>query len=92
MASYYCYTENCAATALLLLHCGNKRTLKRRTSGKKLSKHATRVLRKWLYNHIHRPYPDNQEKKVLAHSTGLTIVQINNWFANARRRKLRKRN
>lgn len=32
------------------------------------------------------PYPSRQEKKDLADATGLTYIQICNWFANWRRK------
>ncbi|KAG8013285.1 Homeobox protein Meis2, partial [Nibea albiflora] len=34
----------------------------------------------------HHPYPSEEQKKQLAQDTGLTILQVNNWFINARRR------
>ncbi|KAI5633751.1 homeobox KN domain-containing protein [Phthorimaea operculella] len=34
----------------------------------------------------HHPYPSEDQKKQLAQDTGLTILQVNNWFINARRR------
>lgn len=52
----------------------------------KLPEHATTALKRWLYEHEERPYPSEEDKKQLTYSTGLSIVQINNWFSNARRR------
>ncbi|WEL38829.1 homeodomain-containing protein [Encephalitozoon hellem] len=48
----------------------------------------TKILRKWLREHLTNPYPSKIEKKVLSIETGLNISQINNWFANARKRIL----
>ena len=55
----------------------------------KLPKDATRLLTTWLYAHTRYPYPSVSEKRCMMHQTGLTLSQVNNWFSNARRRKLR---
>lgn len=47
---------------------------------------ATNFLRAWLFQHLTHPYPSEEQKKQLAQDTGLTILQVNNWFINARRR------
>ncbi|XP_014667537.1 PREDICTED: homeobox protein Meis2-like [Priapulus caudatus] len=49
-------------------------------------KSATNVMRAWLFQHLSHPYPSEDQKKQLASDTGLTILQVNNWFINARRR------
>lgn len=54
-----------------------------------LSKQVTEVLRVWILNHVHYPYPTEDEKCMLTKQTGLSICQVNNWFINARRRILR---
>jgi len=56
----------------------------------KLPDWATTALKQWLFQHSSRPYPTEDEKSILIHQTGLTLVQINNWFSNARRRILKK--
>ncbi|XP_042619260.1 homeobox protein PKNOX1.1 isoform X2 [Cyprinus carpio] len=53
-----------------------------------LPKQATNVMRSWLFQHIAHPYPTEEEKKQLAIQTNLTLLQVNNWFINARRRIL----
>ncbi|XP_015253932.1 homeobox protein PKNOX1.1 isoform X2 [Cyprinodon tularosa] len=53
-----------------------------------LPKHATNVMRSWLFQHIGHPYPTEDEKKHIASQTNLTLLQVNNWFINARRRIL----
>ncbi|XP_062865445.1 homeobox protein PKNOX1 [Trichomycterus rosablanca] len=53
-----------------------------------LPKHATSVMRSWLFQHIGHPYPTEEEKKQIAIQTNLTLLQVNNWFINARRRIL----
>ncbi|XP_063632459.1 homeobox protein PKNOX2-like [Cydia splendana] len=54
-----------------------------------LPRHATQVMRAWLVQHRVNPYPTVEEKRTLAAQTGLTLVQVKNWFINARRRILR---
>ncbi|XP_063727856.1 homeobox protein meis3-B-like isoform X3 [Symsagittifera roscoffensis] len=49
-------------------------------------KTATNIMRAWLFQHLTHPYPSEEQKKQLAQDTGLTILQVNNWFINARRR------
>uniref|UniRef100_H3CFX8 Homeobox domain-containing protein n=1 Tax=Tetraodon nigroviridis TaxID=99883 RepID=H3CFX8_TETNG len=49
-------------------------------------KAATNLLRAWLFQHLPHPYPSEEQKKLLAQDTGLTVLQVNNWFINARRR------
>ncbi|KTF92248.1 hypothetical protein cypCar_00006013 [Cyprinus carpio] len=53
-----------------------------------LPKQATSVMRSWLFQHIAHPYPTEEEKKQIATQTNLTLLQVNNWFINARRRIL----
>jgi len=49
-------------------------------------KQATNIMRTWLFQNLTHPYPSEEQKKSLANQTGLTILQVNNWFINARRR------
>ncbi|KAL5020066.1 hypothetical protein ScPMuIL_002958 [Solemya velum] len=53
-----------------------------------LPKSATQVMKSWLFQHIVHPYPTEEEKKQIAVQTNLTLLQVNNWFINARRRIL----
>ncbi|XP_064604645.1 homeobox protein PKNOX1-like [Liolophura sinensis] len=53
-----------------------------------LPKSATSVMRSWLFQHIVHPYPTEDEKRQIAAQTNLTLLQVNNWFINARRRIL----
>lgn len=51
-----------------------------------ISKQDILVLKAWLSEHRQSPYPSDEEKAKLRATTGLTLLQISNWFANARRR------
>jgi hypothetical protein len=55
-------------------------------SGARFSRHAVKILRDWIEEHSHHPYPTEEEKEELRVQTGLSISQVSNWLANARRR------
>ncbi|CAZ82989.1 unnamed protein product [Tuber melanosporum] len=67
-------------------HFDHGRPGKRRRGN--LPKHVTDLLRGWLNDHLHHPYPTEDEKQMLMQQTGLNINQVSNWFINARRRRL----
>ena len=43
------------------------------------------VLIAWIHSHSANPYPTKGEKYVLSWHTGMSLRQLNDWFANARR-------
>ncbi|KAJ1719734.1 hypothetical protein LPJ53_005546 [Coemansia erecta] len=47
------------------------------------------ILYGWLLKHTNNPYPSLNDKKILMQKTGLTKMQLKNWFCNMRRRKLK---
>lgn len=49
-------------------------------------KSATGILKAWLFQNLAHPYPSEEHKKQLAMESGLNLLQVNNWFINARRR------
>lgn len=53
-----------------------------------LPKRTVEILNDWLLNHLHDPYPTPHEKMELLGRTGLTKIQLSNWFINVRRRKV----
>ncbi|KAL3319699.1 hypothetical protein Ciccas_001628 [Cichlidogyrus casuarinus] len=53
-----------------------------------LPKRATQIMKQWLFQNLVHPYPTEDQKRVIANQTNLTLLQVNNWFINARRRIL----
>lgn len=55
-------------------HFDQARSGKRRRGN--LPKQVTDLLRSWLNDHLHHPYPTEDEKQMLMNQTGLTIHQV----------------
>lgn len=53
------------------------------------SPYVTSLLTSWLSSHLSNPYPSPEEKQSLCDATGLTKLQLEYWFSNTRRRKIK---
>lgn len=55
--------------------------------GARFSSRASRVLKTWLAENIHHPYPTVSDIELIQVQTGLTRQQVITWFRNARRNR-----
>lgn len=83
-------TDQAAAAAALKRQRGSNST-KLPEHGRVRRKRQTlqemaRPLKEWMETHLDNPYPSKQEKQSLSQASHMTLVQVANWFANARRR------
>lgn len=69
---------------------GSKRKISasQRKKREHISKRSTDILQQWLIEHADHPYPDDDEKEELCLRTDLTLLKLNQWFVNGRRRVL----
>jgi len=51
-----------------------------------LPKRATDFLKLWCLGNDEHPYPTKHEKRKLMTHTGLSTIQVRNWFTNMRKR------
>jgi hypothetical protein len=58
---------------------------KKRTN---LPRETIDILNEWIVNNLDNPYPNHTQKRMLLEKTGLSNVQLSNWFINKRRRRL----
>ena len=52
-------------------------------------KQAVACLSDWLHANMKNPYPSLEIKRALARTSGLTEAQVDHWFNNARKRRIK---
>lgn len=80
-------SERDASSYRILRDRSNRKPIQERPRQKRQTlQDMTRPLKVWLYHHRDNPYPSKSEKVQLTKSSQMTMTQVSNWFANARRR------
>lgn len=51
-----------------------------------LPREAVRMMKEWFRANSHHPYPTIEEKERICEQTGLSFIQVGNWFANQRKK------
>lgn len=64
---------------------GSSFSSKKRTN---LPRETIEILNDWILNNMDNPYPSHSQKRLLLEKTGLSNVQLSNWFINKRRRRI----
>ena len=47
---------------------------------------ARSVMTNWFRAHVAKPYPTDEEKQALCQEADVTLITLNNWFTNTRKR------
>ncbi|KAI8841390.1 hypothetical protein BC829DRAFT_402502 [Chytridium lagenaria] len=72
----------------LLIHSLNLQTESEGKLRPNFDIRVVKVLTGWFDAHLDNPYPNQPAKELMARQTGLSIKQVNDWFINARRRRM----
>ncbi|XXQ34648.1 Homeobox domain-containing protein [Plasmodiophora brassicae] len=59
---------------------------RRKKQRSRLPPAAIAIMQNWFMDHLGKPYPTDEEKKVIAEQTNLSVAQVVNWFTNTRKR------